>query len=157
MTVNTLKDYSLTTTHRKKGPLTGVTDDKKLLLTLSRSSEFEPWGFSAIGAKDIFEQGGFWSGVNTRRHEKGVWFSVQMVRDETPSSEAGLKPHDLITRINGRIVFHLEAEDIQRLISHSGKTLYLDIERNLTKSWLYNRGMHQYSFNFLCKDIHADM
>ena len=30
-------------------------------------------------------------------------------------------------RINGRIVFHLDAEDIQRLIATSGTVLYLDI------------------------------
>jgi hypothetical protein len=33
----------------------------------------------------------------------------------------------LYCRINGRIVFHLEATEIQRLIANSGTTLYLDI------------------------------
>ena len=32
-----------------------------------------------------------------------------------------------VFRINGRIVFHLEAEDIQRIIAGSGTTLYLDV------------------------------
>ena len=39
-----------------KGPLPGVTDDERLLLTLTRNSERESWGFSGIGAKDILEQ-----------------------------------------------------------------------------------------------------
>ena len=34
------------------------------------------------------------------------------------------------------------------------RTFYL--ERNRTKSSLYNCGLHQYSFNFLCRDVHAD-
>jgi hypothetical protein len=38
-------------------------------------------------------------------------------------------PNNIIfyCRINGRIVFHLEAIEIQRLIANSGTTLYLDI------------------------------
>jgi hypothetical protein len=37
--------------------------------------------------------------------------------------------NDFISRINGRIVFHLNMKDVERLIENSGDTLLLDIER----------------------------
>jgi len=146
----------LPNTFHLKGRRLGVDKDEKLLLTLSRGTEADPWGFSLVGARDVLEQGGFWSGVVTTRHQTGVWLAVQRVREETAAGESGLRKGDLITRINGRIVFHLTAEDIQRLIANSGTSLFLDIERNRTKHSLYNTGLHQYSFNFLCRDMHAD-
>ncbi len=54
------------------------------------------------------------------------------MRSDSPASAAGLQPRDFVTRINGQIVFHLSAGDIERLIRDSGKTLLLDIERYLT-------------------------
>ena len=95
------------------------------------------------------ENGGFWSGVVTRRHERGLWLNVGSVRDDTPANVAGIKRNDFVSRINGRIVFHMEPEDVQRLIQNSGTVLYLDIERNDMKNLLYNNGLHQFSYNFL--------
>ena len=37
-------------------------------------------------------------------------------------------------RINGRIVFHLEPAEIQRLIANSGTTLFLDIGGSIANS-----------------------
>ena len=122
---------------------------QKLYLTLTREDTSTAWGFSVNGGRDILENGGFWSGVVTRRHERGLWLNVGNVRDEAPANEAGLKKNDFISRINGRIVFHMEPEDVQRLIKNSGKVLYLDIERNDMKNLMYNNGLHQYSYNFL--------
>ncbi|XP_023322197.1 uncharacterized protein LOC111696722 [Eurytemora carolleeae] len=128
--------------------------DERLLLTLTRDTEDDPWGFSAVGSKDILEQSGFWSGIITARHQQGLWIAARSIRRESAAEVSGLKENDLITRINGRIVFHLTPDDVQRLIVKSGCTLYLDIERNVTKSRLYNSGLHQFSFNFLYNDIH---
>ena len=51
------------------------------------------------------------------------------MRPDTAAAEAGLQANDLISRINGRIVFHLNMKDVERLIETSGETLLLDIER----------------------------
>ena len=129
---------------------------QKLYLTLTREDTSTAWGFSVNGGQDILENGGFWSGVVTRRHERGLWLNVGNVRDEAPANKAGLKKNDFISRINGRIVFHMEPEDVQRLIKNSGKVLYLDIERNDMKNLLYNNGLHQYSYNFLFNENLAE-
>ena len=65
------------------------------------------------------------AGVSVRRGEKGLWLSVASVREDTPASLGGLHARDFITRINGRIVFHLEPEDVSRLIRNSGKVIVL--------------------------------
>ena len=39
-----------------QGRRLGVDKDEKLLLTLSRGTEADPWGFSLVGARDILEQ-----------------------------------------------------------------------------------------------------
>ena len=122
---------------------------QKLYLTLTRGEVSTAWGFSLNGGRDIMENGGFWSGVVTRRHERGLWLNVGSVRDDTPANVAGIKRNDFVSRINGRIVFHMEPEDVQRLIQNSGTVLYLDIERNDMKNLLYNNGLHQFSYNFL--------
>lgn len=54
---------------------------------------------------------------------------VKTVRPGTPAEAAGLKASDLICRINGQIVFHLNPKDVERLINNSGFSLLLDIER----------------------------
>ena len=125
---------------------------EKLYLTLTRDSPTSGWGFSLAGGQDILEQGGFWSGVVTTRHQRGLWLSVGSVREESPANTGGLKKNDFVSRINGRIVFHLAPEDVQRLIKNSGTVLYLDIERNNAKNLLYNNGLHQYSYNFLLSE-----
>ena len=122
---------------------------EKLYLTLNREDATAAWGFSLNGGSDILENGGFWSGVVTKRHERGLWLNVGNLREDTPASKGGLKKNDFISRINGRIVFHMKPEDVQRLIKNSGKVLYIDIERNDMKNLVYNNGLHQYSYNFL--------
>jgi len=74
---------------------------------------------------------------------------VGSVREETPAGKSGLRSRDLVTRINGRIVFHLDPADVARLIRQSGTSLYLDVERVPSKDLLYNNGLHQFSYNFL--------
>ena len=125
---------------------------EKLYLTLSREDTSTAWGFSLNGGRDILENGGFWSGVVTRRHERGLWVNVGSVREDAPAKKAGIKKNDFVSRINGRIVFHMEPEDVQRLIKNSGTVLYLDIERNDMKNLVYNNGLHQYSYNFLFEE-----
>jgi len=122
------------------------------LLTLVRDTEDTAWGFSLMGGREVLEHGGFWSGVATRRGEKGLWLSVSSVREETAAGKSGLKQRDLVTRINGRIVFHLEPGDVARLVRQSGTSLYLDVERVPSKDLLYNNGLHQFSYNFLYED-----
>ena len=39
-----------------QGRRPGVDKDEKLLLTLTRGAETDPWGFSLVGARDILEQ-----------------------------------------------------------------------------------------------------
>ena len=68
---------------------------------------------------------------------QGLWLSVASVREETPAGNSGLRSKDLVTRwnilslfttwlstpktrINGRIVFHLDPADVARLIRQSG-------------------------------------
>ena len=51
------------------------------------------------------------------------------VRQGSPAAEAGIRPMDFIARINGQIVFNLDARNIERIIKNSGCTLLLDIER----------------------------
>ena len=94
---------------------------EKLYLTLERSKEDTAWGFSCSGGRDLEQWGALMSGVAARRQEAGLWLSVASVRDDTPASQANLGPGDFISRINGRIVFHLLPEDVSRLIRNSGK------------------------------------
>ena len=94
---------------------------EKLYLTLERGSAEAGWGFSCSGGHDLEQWGGIMSGVAVRRGEKGLWVSVERVRDDSPASQADLRSRDFITRINGRIVFHLEPQDVSRLIKNSGK------------------------------------
>jgi len=124
-------------------------DKGRHLLTLEREGGDAAWGFSLVGGREVLENGGFWSGVATRRREEGLWLSVASVREETPAGKSGLRSRDLVTRINGRIVFHLDPADVARLIRQSGTSLYLDVERVPSKDLLYNNGLHQFSYNFL--------
>jgi len=124
-------------------------DKGRHLLSLEREGESAAWGFSLLGGREVLENGGFWSGVATRRREEGLWLSVASVREETPAGSSGLRSKDLVTRINGRIVFHLDPADVARLIRQSGNSLYLDVERLPSKDLLYNNGLHQFSYNFL--------
>ena len=55
---------------------------------------------------------------------------VRTVAPGSPAEAAGLRARDIVSRINGRLVFHLEhLADIERLIRDSGTQLFLDIER----------------------------
>ena len=94
---------------------------EKLYLTLERSKEDTAWGFSASGGRDLEHWGALMAGVAARRQEPGLWVSVASVRDGSPASQASLRQGDFISRINGRIVFHLLPEDVSRLIRNSGK------------------------------------
>ena len=94
---------------------------EKLYLTLDRSKEDSAWGFSCSGGRDMEQWGAIMSGVAARRQEAGLWVSVVSVREDTPASKAGLRSGDFVSRINGRIVFHLLPEDVSRLIKNSGK------------------------------------
>lgn len=49
---------------------------KRLWPTLTRKSDSEAWGFSVICGQDILESAGRWSGINTRRNERGLWMKV---------------------------------------------------------------------------------
>ena len=103
---------------------------EKLYLTLDRSNLDTAWGFSCSGGQDLEQWGAVMSGVAARRHERGLWVSVASVRDDTPASKANLRQGDFISRINGRIVFHLLPEDVSRLIKNSGKVLLYDHSLN---------------------------
>ena len=94
---------------------------EKLYLTLDRSKEDSAWGFSCSGGRDVEHWGAVMSGLAVSRGEKGLWVSVERVRQDSPASQADLRARDFITRINGRIVFHLEPQDVSRLIKNSGK------------------------------------
>jgi len=126
-----------------------VEDKGRHLLTLEREGAEAAWGFSLVGGREVLENGGFSSGVATKRREEGLWLSVGSVREESPAGNSGLRSKDLVTRINGRIVFHLDPADVARLIRQSGTSLYLDVERIPSKDLLYNNGLHQFSYNFL--------
>jgi len=126
-----------------------VEDKGRHLLTLERDGAEAAWGFSLVGGREVLENGGFSSGVATRRREEGLWLSVGSVREESSAGNSGLRSKDLVTRINGRIVFHLDPADVARLIRQSGTSLYLDVERIPSKDLLYNNGLHQFSYNFL--------
>ena len=49
---------------------------KALWPTLTRKDESEAWGFSVVCGQDILESGGRWSGIQTRRNERGLWLKV---------------------------------------------------------------------------------
>ena len=49
---------------------------KKLFPTLTRKDDSVAWGFSVICGQDILESAGRWSGVATRRNERGLWMKV---------------------------------------------------------------------------------
>ena len=93
----------------------------QLYLSLHRDSPDSAWGFSCSGGRDLEQWGAIMSGVAARRQEAGLWVSVVSVREDTPASKAGLRSGDFVSRINGRIVFHLLPEDVSRLIRNSGK------------------------------------
>merc|ERR1712088_1195017 len=126
---------------------------KRIWPTLTRGEESVACGFSIICGQDILESAGRWSGVATRRNERGLWLKVRTVRDDTPAAAAGLTDSDFITRINGRIVFHMSPQEAERLIKNSGATLYLDVERNPSKRLIYDDGAPQTVSNFLFTDF----
>ena len=98
-----------------------------------------PGGFLSLGAErssqcerkpesfQVLENGGFWSGVATRRREEveivpsdknslsqGLWLSVASVREETPAGNSGLRSKDLVTRWNlfvYNLAFNAENKD----------------------------------------------
>jgi hypothetical protein len=45
-------------------------------------------------------QGGFWSGVATRRREEGMWLCVGRIRADTPAGQSGIREEDLVLRYN---------------------------------------------------------
>ena len=49
---------------------------KRLWPTVTRKDDSEAWGFSIICGQDILESGGRWSGIATRRNERGLWMKV---------------------------------------------------------------------------------
>ena len=49
---------------------------KRLWPTLARGDDSVAWGFSIICGQDILESAGRWSGVATRRNERGLWMKV---------------------------------------------------------------------------------
>ena len=49
---------------------------KRLWPTLTRGDDSVAWGFSIICGQDILESAGRWSGVATRRNERGLWMKV---------------------------------------------------------------------------------
>ena len=102
---------------------------KQLLPTLSRHGPSQAWGMTLVCGQDILESAGRWSGVAVHRNDRGMWVKVDKVRADTPASSAGLQINDFVQRINGRLVFHMKPEEVERLIKTSGNTLYLDIER----------------------------
>ena len=49
---------------------------KRLWPTLTRKDDSEAWGLSVVCGQDILESGGRWSGIATRRNERGLWIKV---------------------------------------------------------------------------------
>merc|ERR1719339_454807 len=49
-----------------------VEDKGRHLLTLEREGVEAAWGFSLVGGREVLENGGFFSGVATKRREEGV-------------------------------------------------------------------------------------
>ena len=65
--------------------------------------------------------------MSVRRHERGLWLGVASARGDSPALRAGLRSGDFITSINGRLVFHLQPEEVSRLIKTSGQVaVYLE-------------------------------
>eukprot|EP00096_Caligus_rogercresseyi_P011262 TRINITY_DN437_c0_g1_i1.p1 TRINITY_DN437_c0_g1~~TRINITY_DN437_c0_g1_i1.p1 ORF type:complete len:154 (-),score=13.77 TRINITY_DN437_c0_g1_i1:339-800(-) len=122
---------------------------QKLLPTLNRNSPAVPWGFTLVAEREIYENGAFWSGIQTKRLEKGYWLKVRSLRCDTAAHAAGVRSGDFITRINGSVVFYMDLKTIERLIRQSGNVLYLDIERNSEKNLLYDNGLKGTTLNFL--------
>ncbi|XP_040579622.1 cytohesin-interacting protein [Lepeophtheirus salmonis] len=122
---------------------------KKMLPTLKRNSDAVPWGFTLLAEREVYENGAFWSGIQTKRLEEGNWLKVRSIRSDTPAYEAGIRSGDFITRINGNIVFYMDLKTIERLIRNSGNVLYLDVERNSEKNLLYDNGIKGVCLNFL--------
>ena len=111
----------------------------QLYLSLHRDSPDSAWGFSCSGGRDVEHWGAVMSGLAVSRGEKGLWVSVERVRQDSPAGQADLRPRDFITRINGRIVFHLEPQDVSRLIKNSGKVRLKDL-KSFSNSWIYCSG-----------------
>ena len=59
----------------------------------------------------------------------GMWAKVNSIQSDSPAGRSGIRSHDFIKRINGRLVFHMTPAEVDRLINSSGNTLFLDIER----------------------------
>ena len=58
-----------------------------------------------------------------------MWAKVNSIQSDSPAGRSGIRSHDFIKRINGRLVFHMTPAEVDRLINSSGNTLFLDIER----------------------------
>merc|ERR1712111_92622 len=102
---------------------------KNQLPTLTRGGDWEPWGLTVTcGENDVMENGGRWSGIAVHRNQSGMWAKVTSIQRDTPAARSGIRCHDFIKRINGRLVFHMNPSEVDRLINSSGNTLYLDIE-----------------------------
>jgi len=123
---------------------------KNQLPTLTRGGDWEPWGLTVTcGENDVMENGGRWSGIAVHRNQSGMWAKVTSIQRDTPAARSGIRCHDFIKRINGRLVFHMNPSEVDRLINSSGNTLYLDIERNPSKRLLYDSGLNDRTLQFL--------
>jgi len=123
---------------------------KHQLPTLTRSGDWEPWGLTVTcGEKDIMENGGRWSGIAVHRNQSGMWAKVNSIQSDSPAGRSGIRSHDFIKRINGRLVFHMTPAEVDRLINSSGNTLFLDIERNPSKRLVYDSGVNERTLQYL--------
>ena len=63
---------------------------KRLWPTLARQSTEEAWGFSLSLGWDVGENTAHWSGVATRRNDKGIWAKVggSIMQEKQGSSDS---------------------------------------------------------------------
>eukprot|EP00095_Tigriopus_kingsejongensis_P010683 maker-scaffold261_size233860-snap-gene-1.24 protein:Tk10683 transcript:maker-scaffold261_size233860-snap-gene-1.24-mRNA-1 annotation:"pdz and lim domain protein 3" len=92
----------------------GLDHDRQGLISciLRKKNLSETWGFRLQGGKD-----------------RGIPFQIQKVPINSVAGLGGCRPNDYLVQINGRNVFELTHDEAKNLITNSGESLDLVIER----------------------------
>lgn len=89
---------------------------KLVVITLTKESQGEKWGFAITGGKDV-----------------GLTARVEKVNPFGPAGRAGLSNLDYLVKIGETEVFDLNHNDIVGLIKKSGDSLQIEVERAITE------------------------